>query len=392
MTAAEVVVVGGGPAGASCALELARHGIPVTVVERTQFPRTKVCGEYLNAGAVAALDELRLGDLVRSLARPLRGLRLVPPDVEALELRFPAPALALERRTLDALILDAAAAAGANVVRARVDDVTFGHGRACGVSVRDGGSEREISGRFVVGADGIGSIVARKLGLVRAARGRRRFAVGGHYRGFGDLGACVEMYVGGGAYFALNPLGDDLTNVMVVVGDRQLAAWSSDVDHGVRGKAAQLARGQRSFEGAERIGPRLSIGPLDFSVHGVARAGALLAGDASGFLNPFTGQGVALALRGGIDAARTIRQAIESPADEHVLLADYERRRLGELSSRRRIATLVAALIDVPVLTRRAASRLRRDPRLAERLMTLIGAVSVPRQPASAFVLARLLV
>jgi flavin-dependent dehydrogenase len=200
------------------------------------------------------------------------------------------------------------------------------------------------------------------------------------------------MYVGGGAYFALNPLGDDLTNVMVVVGDRQLAAWSSDVDPGVRGKAAQLARGQRSFEGAERIGPRLSIGPLDFSVHGVARAGALLAGDASGFLNPFTGQGVALALRGGIDAARTIRQAIESPADEHVLLADYERRRLGELSSRRRIATLVAALIDVPVLTRRAASRLRRDPRLAERLMTLIGAVSVPRQPASAFVLARLLV
>jgi flavin-dependent dehydrogenase len=392
MTATEVVVVGGGPAGASCALELARGGVAVTIVERAEFPRTKVCGEYLNAGAIAALDGLHLGEGVRTLARPLRGVRLAPQNVETVELRFLTPALALERRTLDALILDAAVSAGAKVVRARVDDVDFANGRASAVVVRDGdGRGRRIAGGFIVGADGVGSIVARKLGVVRA-RGRRRFAVGGHYRGFAALGEYVEMYVGGGTYFAINPLGGGIANVMVVLDDRELNAWSADVDAGIRGRAAQLARGARSFDSAERIGPRMSIGPLDFAVTSVARAGVLLAGDASGFVNPFTGQGVALALRGGIDAAVTIRRAIESPANERALFSAYEGRRLGELRTRTRIARLVDTLLRVTPLTRRAASRLRRDPMLGERLMELIGGSAAPDRRASALTLARLIV
>lgn len=392
MAATEVVVVGGGPAGASCALQLARCGVAVTVVERAEFPRTKVCGEYLNGGAVAALDGLDLGERVRALARPLRGVRLAPANLDPLELRFLTPAFALERRMLDALILDAAVSAGAKVVRARVDDVAFTEGRASTVIVRDGESERRIPGGFIVGADGVGSIVARKLGVVRAARGRRRFAVGGHYRGFAALGEYVEMYVGDGTYFAINPLGDGVANAMVVVDDRRLGAWSADVDAGIRGRAAQLARGARSFESAERVGPRMSIGPLDFAVRSVARAGVLLAGDASGFVNPFTGQGIALALRGGIDAAATIRRAIASPSSERALFDAYERRRLGELSSRRRIARVVDLLLGIAPLTRRAAHRLHRDPMLGERLMELIGGSAVPDRRASALTLARLIV
>ena len=68
----DVVVVGGGPAGAACALVCVRAGLSVTVLERSPFPRRKVCGEYLNAGAVRLLDELGLGTSVRAIANAPR--------------------------------------------------------------------------------------------------------------------------------------------------------------------------------------------------------------------------------------------------------------------------------------------------------------------------------
>ena len=361
-----VVIVGGGPAGSACALELARRGIDVALVERQRFPRRKVCGEYLNGGAVAALDALGLGDAVRRIARPLRGIRLVPPGTDAIELPFPTAALACERAVLDELLFEAARAAGAVVLRGQAEDLAFDGARVCGAIVRDDAGERRTLGaRFVVGADGAGSLVARKLGLALAPRGVRRFAVGGHYEGFGALDGHVEMYVGTGAYFAINPLDDARSNVMVVVRDRDLAAWSGAVDEGMRGKAADLGRGHRSFANARRIGARVSVGPLAFDVRAVARAGALLVGDAAGFLNPFTGQGVFLALSGARDAAATIATALDDRALESRAFAGYAERRTRDFRIRRRLTKLVDVLVDVPPLARRATSRLRARPEIA---------------------------
>src|ERR1700722_17327414 len=214
----DAVVAGGGPAGSACALLLARAGMSVTLVERATFPRRKICGEYLNSGAVAALDRLGVLNEVRAQAYALRGVRLVPPHAPSVELPFADGALSCERETLDAILLRAAVYAGVTVVRGRVENLLRDRGRIDGVWVRnDDGSAYEVRARWTVGADGCGSIVARRAGLLGLTWGTPRFAVGGHDAGFGDLGGCIEMYVGAGAYFALNPLSDDLTNVMVVV-------------------------------------------------------------------------------------------------------------------------------------------------------------------------------
>jgi len=125
-------------------------------------------------------------------------------------------------------------------------------------------------------------------------------------------------------------------------------------------------------------------------VHRASAPGALLAGDAAGFVNPFTGQGVALALRGGTDAAGTIVAALSDAAAERRLFAGYATRRAGELAMRRRVAAFVDLLIDVPALARRAAERLRRFPDLGDGLLAALGAGDAGDAQLSPLRLARL--
>jgi len=380
----DAVVAGGGPAGSACALLLARAGLGVTLVERANFPRRKVCGEYLNSGAVAALDRLGVLDDVRRHGFPLRGVRLMPPGAPGIELPFTHGALACERETLDAILLRAAVYAGVTVVRGRVEDVLRDRNRIDGVWVRnEDGTAYEVRARWTVGADGCGSIVARRAGLLGLTWGTPRFAVGGHYAGFGDLGGCVEMYVGAGAYFALNPLSHDLTNVMVVVPKTALAKWSRFVDEGVAGKAAELGRGHRSFAKAQRMGARAAAGPLAHNVRAAAASGVLLAGDAAGFLNPFTGQGVFLALTSAEHAAQTIVASAAHRSNEARAFAAYARERRADLAARKRLSAAIGWLIDVAPLARRAAANLARRPQLGE---ALVGALSGMRPPQSALV------
>jgi len=389
----DVVIVGGGPAGSATALCLARAGVAVRVIERSPFPRRKVCGEYLSGGAVDALDRLGVLDQVRARAVPLRGVRLIPAGAPPVALSFARLALSCAREVLDALLLDAAVGAGAVVERGRVEELLLEDGRCTGVRVRTTeGTLETRRARVVAGADGIGSVVARKLGLTKPAHGRGRYAVGGHYTGFGTLDAQVEMYVGGGAYFALNPLSELHANVMVVVPKQRLAQWSRDVDAGVGDAASALASGVRSFEGASRLGARVSVGPLAHDVRRATAAGAILIGDAAGFVDPFTGQGVFLALTGAERAADAILVALGRPERTAEAFAAYARWRADDVAWRRRLCATVTLLIDVPPLARRAALRLARFPDAATKLMEALGGAIPPQRAFRPGVLGRLLV
>ncbi|MEA2721779.1 MAG: hypothetical protein QOJ39_3643, partial [Candidatus Eremiobacteraeota bacterium] len=344
------------------------------------------------AGAVAALDDLGVLGEVEAASAPLRGVRLVAEGADPVVLPFRRPALACAREVLDAILLDAARAAGAVVEQGRVEDVMVHDGWVTGVFVRTPDGElEERPARYTVGADGVGSVIARSCAMTKPAPRSARYAVGGHYAGFEDLDGHVEMYVGGGAYFALNPLSDVRANVMVVVPKERLGAWSRDVDAGVGGAAAELGRGVRSFAGVTRLGPRVSFGPLAHATHVAYQADAVLVGDAAGFLDPFTGQGMFLALSGAERAAAALLTALGTRGAPWNVLEDYARWRARDVAWRARLSKAVSLLVDVPLLARRAAERLQRFPEAGATLLDALSGIVPPQRAFRPAVLGRLL-
>jgi len=367
----DVGIVGAGPAGAATALRLARAGIHVCVIERTRFPRTKACGEYLSPGAVAMLEGLGVGRALSAQATPLRGIRFFGSGTSA-ELPFSTPGWSLPRATLDAALLDAAVAAGASQLLGRAERF-FASEHGVRIDVRlPSGETQHCHARIVVGADGMQSTVAREFSLAARVRGPRRFALGGHYAGLHGLDQYVEMFVEGSSYFAINPFTHSRANVMLVVDEEELHRGRGDVDRFMRDRASALSGGRIRFDEAQLEGKRIAIGPLSSSARRYSAQNVLLAGDSAGFIDPFTGQGVYLALYASQLATRAITQRLSGYASEAGAWRQYESGLRAELRRRKRLSAMVSLLVRVPALAKRAAAFTQHRPRVFRPLLDAV--------------------
>ncbi|MGH2354475.1 MAG: NAD(P)/FAD-dependent oxidoreductase, partial [Chloroflexota bacterium] len=293
---AEVIVVGGGPAGSATAALLARAGHDVLLLDRARFPRDKACAEYLSpatADILARIGALAAVEAHRP-ARPL-GMQLIGRGGARALVRYAdgggaRRALCLPRRVLDATLLAHARSAGVNVAEGwqvlGVETAPAGNGDVSGditVAARavdePAGRQAIFRARVLVGADGARSAVARSLGLARRVAWPNRVGLVAHVRGVQGLADYGEMYAGRGAYCGLAPLPDEVTNVGLVMdaavarqavarqaGSRE-AAWLAGLDR-VPGAAARLA-------GATRIGAVRGVAPLARRVARVAGNGFL---------------------------------------------------------------------------------------------------------------------
>jgi geranylgeranyl reductase family protein len=378
----DAIVVGGGPAGSSAALRIARDGRDVIVLERARFPRTKVCGEYLSPGACAALEELGLLAGVTAEAHTLRRISLAGFGTDPVSLRLPgAGALALARSRFDEMLLEAARAAGARIIAGTF--LRFSESRdGIAMTYRDlDGVERSIDARTLIGADGAWSAVAQRAGMTGRRRSGGRWAVGGHLRGQPDSDA-LEMFVGPGGYYARNPLGDGTMNSMLVL------------PQAIRGDAAERAvleitGGLRRFEGAS-LEKQVAVGPLRYAPAVNARGRVLLTGDAAGLLDPFVGQGMAIAMESSAHVATAVGS---------ILRGDRLARVARRFASARRSAvfprTVLAAAVDTVIRTRflraRAERAIKRDPLPAEAILAAVAGAVPARTAFSARAIAGLL-
>ena len=239
---AEVIVVGGGPAGAASAWTLARGGRDVLVLDRAVFPRPKPCAEYVSPEASRILQDMNvLGAAERAGASLLTGMRVRAPDGTELIGEFAAArdcgrgTCAGSRCVVSAWTRCCStprARPGANVRENAhvVDVVRDTTGRVDGVSLADGSTLRA---RLVIGADGLRSIVARRLGLGIHARWPRRVAFVTHYEGVSGMQDYGEMHVDRDGYVGLAPVDSGLVNVAVVI-PATLAHFAASDPAGIR--------------------------------------------------------------------------------------------------------------------------------------------------------------
>jgi geranylgeranyl reductase family protein len=395
---AEVIVVGGGPAGASTASSLARAGIDVLVLDRATFPRDKVCAEYLSPQASRILSDMEvLDEIERTDPGHLAGMAVRAPNGMVANGTFAANhgfrgfrdrGLAIRRTILDEIVLRGAKTAGARIAEGvRVTDVARNtSARVIGVkTVAPDGSPGELHARYVVGADGLRSVVGRRLGLVRTSRiWPRRIALVTHYKNVQGVTDMGEMHIDYDGYFGIVDVGGGRLNVAVVIPMSRAAQLGDGKTAFLEQWIADRPYLAERFVGAERLTPVRATGPFaTASRHGWA-PGAALVGDAADFFDPFTGEGIYAALRGGELLAPHLVEALRaSPKDERRVLTGYDRARKGEFGGKWKLERIVGMAIAHPYFINNAAKLLSRRKDMADLLVGVAGDFVPPKMVLS---------
>lgn len=384
MTGAGVVVVGAGPAGAATAILLAERGHAVTLLDKAAFPRPKICGEYLSPEGARVLDRLGVLKAVDAAgAQPLRGMRITAPDGTVLDGTYPTAgrwrgyrdhALAVPREVLDRLLVERARALPVDVrERHRVTGLLREGGRVVGVQAEaEDGARVEVAAPLVVGADGRASVVARALGLVRPHR-LRRLALVQYVSGVEGLGDRGEIYVDPPDYSILNPVAPGLVNLSLVVPLRHAAPYRGRMETFLAARLKQLRHLPPRLRGMRAEGPLRVMGPLAYRVREPRVDGVLLVGDAAGFYDPFTGEGLYTALRSAELLAEVADPALKRGDVSTAALAPYASAKREAFAAKARLTRALQLVIRHRAPANAAARMLRRRPALLSTLMGIIG-------------------
>lgn len=269
----DIIVAGGGPAGLATAIHAALAGMEAVVVEPRIAPVDKACGEGLMPGGIAALRELD----VEVTGRELRGIRYLDGRRQAEAQFHDGNGLGVRRTVLHAALSMRAAELGVKVVPGRVDDLR---------QDEDGVEAAGLSARWLVAADGLHSPLRRSLGLDLPDRRPRRYGLRQHYR-LTPWSDFVEVHWASGGEAYVTPVADDLVGVAVL--STRKGSYQSHLDQ----FPALLER----LEGHPTATQIRGAGPLRQRARSRVAGRVLLVGDAAGYTDALTGEGVSLALR-----------------------------------------------------------------------------------------------
>lgn len=384
----DVLIAGAGPAGASLALRLGRAGFHVRLLDSRRFPRFKPCGEFVTPQCVALLSDLGLaGALERLGVHRIRGMRLYG-FAHAAHGRYVAigharPPIdhgyALRRDVFDAALLDAARSESSVEVHegARVTDLlrdADGAVRGARVQGLDG-ERREFRARFTIGADGIRSSVAGALGVRRPIDWLQKLALVTRYSGVSDISGgdegAVHFFPGG--YFVVHLVDQGLFSVNLVVSSTAVRYSQLDPTSFLERAIELCPRVHARLSGARRVDPVRGIGPLAYTTSRQTFDGAALVGDACGYVDPVTGEGVYIAMRGAELLAESLSRALHAGRTDEAALRPYAIARRREVRPRARLALLLQRGLRHDWIAKATLGFMQARPGLADLVVSLAG-------------------
>ncbi len=365
MAAYDVIVVGAGPAGSASASLLAEQGKRVLLVDAARFPRRKACAEYISPGGTAILERLGVLDRVDSMGtgRWLRGMQLQGPGGTCHLVEYHEPhtgharrGLSLSRLVLDTALLETARGRGVEVREGfRVREVWRERGRVRGVR---GPADERLDAELVVGADGLHSLVARAVGAAASGGWPRRLGLIAHWQGVDWPEDFGRMLVGRRGYVGVAPL-DNRGMVTVGLVQRMPVGRLGSATAAFRAGLAHYPELERRLNHGRLCAPVMGVGPLAKRPRRCAGAGYALVGDAAGFFDPFTGEGIFRALRGAELLAA-------GPGT-------YARERIKAFGTKERLVALIQLFVRTPRMMDFAMQRLEQRPRAARELGSVLG-------------------
>ena len=398
---ADVIVVGAGPAGSTTAYYLAQAGLDVLLLEKSRFPREKVCGDGLTPRAVKAL--VAMGVPISENDGWLRnqGLRVVGAGMR-LELpwpeltSYPGYGLVRTRMDFDQRLAQRAREAGAHLIEGVTvtgpvrDDRT---GRIAGVTARpDDGEQQVYRARLVIAADGNSSRLSVAMGLRKRDDRPIGVAVRAYYtsprhdddylESWLDLWDQDRLLPGYGWIFGM---GDGTSNIGLGLLNTSTAFGNTDYQALLKRWLAGMPP-EWGFTEENRVGPvRGAALPMAFNRTPSYTDGLLLVGDAAGMVNPFNGEGIAYAMESGEIAARVVTQALAWPdaAGAERVLHGYPRVLADAYGGYYALGRAFVKAIGRPELMRFATRHAMARPALMRFALKLLGNLTDPRGDAS---------
>ena len=387
----DVAVVGAGPAGSASALHLARRGWRVILLDKATFPRDKPCAEYLSPPAENLLRELGVMDHLEALhPGRLRGFHIFAPNGSSFQADFAATrdaggrsyfetGLAIPRLALDASLVRAARDAGVELREGWRLAQLERKGEVWKLTPVAASESVVVQARLLVAADGVHSTVARRLGLHQPVRRLSKVALVSHMRGIEGLGEYGEIHVAGRRYVGLAPqepgkAGDRHCNVALVVDEardgKHVAGRKEDY---LLESLASFPRLRDRLEHALFVGPTLTTSRLGVKTRRLFADGLLLVGDAGGYYDPFTGEGIYRALRGAQLAAEVSDNALARQNLGADSLARYDRLCRAEFRGKRVVEAIIQTAVQVPPLSNHIARIMRRKAGMADTIVAVTG-------------------
>jgi flavin-dependent dehydrogenase len=381
----DVAIAGAGPAGALAATILASAGLRVSVFDRARFPRHKLCGDTLNPGALAVLRRHADVSALMSSGDAIDGMLLTGPGGVRVRGVYGGGVTgrSITRRVFDQWMVERAVASGAVVHEGvAVRDAAIADGRVSGVIIAGAdGVPQTHRARMVIAADGRRSAIAIGRGLAHQPPRPRRWAIGAYFTGVTGTTSLGEMHVRRGYYIGVAPLPGGLTNACLVIphdhpstslgasGVMPLAEPAEALREYLSRDPGLAAR----FEKARAVAPPTVLGPMAVDAQAAGEPGLLLAGDAAGFIDPMTGDGLRFALLGAELAAGIVKEVLAGTLPMDRAHLELEQRRRAAFQAKWRFNRALRTLVSSPSSVTAAAAAAKVLPSVFQRMIRFAG-------------------